>query len=146
LRIVNAAPAMPGQADLFRLADFVVVNETELASYSGMDVDPQDRDAVTRAATYLLSSASQTIVVTLGAAGTLAVGRERTIMARGRATIAVDTTGAGDCFCGALAASLAGGAALEDALTFANRAASISVEREGAASSMPTLAEVQALS
>jgi ribokinase len=146
LRIVNAAPAMAEQADLFRLADIVVVNETELASYSGMSIDPDDRDAVVRAAASLLSSASQTIVVTLGAAGTLAIGRDRTIIAPGRPAIAVDTTGAGDCFCGALAASLAGGASLEDALVFANRAASISVEREGAASSMPTLAEVQALS
>lgn len=145
LRIVNAAPAMPGQADLFRLADIVVVNETELASYSGMDVDPEDRDAVVRAATSLLSSDSQTIVVTLGALGTLAVDRDRTIMAPGRATIAVDTTGAGDCFCGALAASMAGGTGLEDALIFANRAASMSVEREGAASSMPTLSEAQAM-
>ena len=146
LRIVNAAPALPNCADLLRLADIVIVNETELESYAGVTVDPDNRQAITVAARSLLSAAWQTIVVTLGAGGSLAVSGDWTISAPGRPTAAVDTTGAGDCFCGALAALLAGGAALEDALILANRAASISVEREGAASSMPTLAEVQALS
>jgi len=55
---------------------------------------------------------------------------------------AVDTTGAGDCFVGALAAQLAGGTSIPDALTYANAAASICVQRMGAAPSMPTAAEV----
>jgi ribokinase len=63
-------------------------------------------------------------------------------MIAGRAVKAVDTTGAGDCFVGALAARLAGGADIHDALAYANAAASISVQRMGAAPSMPTAAEV----
>jgi ribokinase len=55
---------------------------------------------------------------------------------------AVDTTGAGDCFVGALAAQLANGKAIRDALEYANAAASICVQRMGAAPSMPTAAEV----
>ena len=57
---------------------------------------------------------------------------------------AVDTTGAGDCFVGTLAAQLADHVALEAALALANVAASISVERLGAGPSMPTIAEVRA--
>ena len=71
-------------------------------------------------------------------------GREQ-LSVRGRVVKAVDTTGAGDCFVGALAAQLAGGAALRAALTFANAAASISVQRMGAGPSMPTAAEVAAI-
>jgi len=63
----------------------------------------------------------------------------------GRAVKAVDTTGAGDCFVGALAAQLADGAPLRAALAFANAAASISVQRMGAGPSMPTAAEVAAV-
>ena len=55
---------------------------------------------------------------------------------------AVDTTGAGDCFVGALAARLAQGVAVREALEYANKAASICVQRMGAAPSMPSAAEV----
>ena len=62
----------------------------------------------------------------------------------GRTVKAVDTTGAGDCFVGAVAAQLAGGRSIGDALGYANAAASICVQRIGAAPSMPTAAEVEA--
>jgi ribokinase len=57
---------------------------------------------------------------------------------------AVDTTGAGDCFVGSFAARLSGGAALREALDYANVAASICVQRHGAGPSMPTADEVAA--
>jgi len=60
----------------------------------------------------------------------------------GLAVRAVDTTGAGDCFVGALAARLADGRSIGEALTYANAAASICVQRMGAAPSMPSAAEV----
>jgi len=63
----------------------------------------------------------------------------------GRPVKAVDTTGAGDCFVGALAAQLARGTTVPYALNYANAAASICVQRMGAAPSMPTVAEVEAI-
>jgi ribokinase len=66
-------------------------------------------------------------------------------MVPGREVTAIDTTGAGDCFVGALAARLANGAPLCEALGYANVAASICVQRMGAAPSMPTAAEVAAI-
>ncbi len=63
----------------------------------------------------------------------------------GRNVKAVDTTGAGDCFVGALAAQLAGNKSMREALTYANAAASICVQRMGAAPSMPTADEVKAI-
>jgi ribokinase len=63
----------------------------------------------------------------------------------GRSVKAVDTTGAGDCFVGAMAALLAEGRPIQSALEYANVAASISVQRIGAAPSMPTMAEISAV-
>ena len=74
----------------------------------------------------------------------VALADAETIAVPGRAVKAVDTTGAGDCFVGALAAQLAQGSTIRDALGYANAAASISVQRLGAAPSMPTAAEVEA--
>jgi ribokinase len=75
----------------------------------------------------------------------LALAGSEEFTVQGRAVKAVDTTGAGDCFVGALASQLADGAALRAALAFANAAASISVQRMGAGPSMPTVAEVAAV-
>ena len=95
------------------------------------------------AARRLPTAQNKIICVTLGKRGVLAlVGGEASLIA-GRAVKAVDTTGAGDCFVGALAAQLAGGKPIRDALNYANAAASICVQRMGAAPSMPTAAEVE---
>jgi ribokinase len=84
------------------------------------------------------------ICVTLGKRGALALVDGEPLVIAGRAVKAVDTTGAGDCFVGAVAAQLAGGKSIGDALAYANVAASICVQRMGAAPSMPTAAEVEA--
>lgn len=62
---------------------------------------------------------------------------------QGHKVEAVDTTGAGDCFVGALASQLASNASVKEAVSYANTAASISVQRLGAGSSMPNVEEVQ---
>jgi ribokinase len=67
------------------------------------------------------------------------------VVISGRVVETVDTTGAGDCFVGAVAAQLANGHALRDAFDYANIAASICVQRMGAAPSMPTADEVAAV-
>jgi ribokinase len=81
--------------------------------------------------------------VTLGAAGALALDvDDRVVEVPGRVVDVVDTTGAGDCFAGSLAAELAAGRPLAAALAYANAAAALSVTRPGTAPAMPTRAEV----
>jgi ribokinase len=80
--------------------------------------------------------------VTLGKRGAVALVGDEVMTMAGHSVKAVDTTGAGDCFVGALAAQLAQGKPVRDALGYANAAASICVQRMGAAPSMPTAAEV----
>ncbi|MEM8751895.1 MAG: PfkB family carbohydrate kinase [Pseudomonadota bacterium] len=141
--ILNAAPALAVPEGLFDLTDVLILNETELATYARLPVPGSEAEAEA-AARALARPAGRPVVATLGAAGALALDGDRTIRQPARRTTARDTTGAGDCFCGTLAARLAEGAALDDAMAFAAAAASLSVEAEGAAPSMPERARIEA--
>jgi ribokinase len=100
---------------------------------------------IAEVANILRNRADQVVCVTLGARGVVVtIGGETQVVA-GRQVDAVDTTGAGDCFAGAVAAELTRGAGVLDALRFANVAASICVQRTGAGPSMPRLDEVKAV-
>ena len=142
--LLNPAPAAPIPVSLARLSDIVIVNETELAALLGEEVATDPQQTLTTAAR-LRTFPSQIIVVTLGAGGAVAATPERDIVVPGRAVRAVDTTGAGDCFVGALAARLTARAPLTDALRYANAAAAICVQRPGAGPSMPDAREVEDL-
>jgi ribokinase len=144
--ILNPAPAIACSPGLLELVDIMILNETELGFLAGTPLSDTDAPArFIEAARRLPAASGKTICVTLGKRGVLSlVGGEPSLIA-GRAVKAVDTTGAGDCFVGALAAQLANGKAIRDALEYANAAASICVQRMGAAPSMPTAAEVAAL-
>jgi ribokinase len=112
---------------LFELADIMVVNETELARYAGVEADDVDS-----AARRLITRGGQNVVVTLGAAGARIVGPDTSLTIPGRRAAVLDTTGAGDCFCGVMAAALSEGASLDAAVSIANAAAAISTEHAGA--------------
>jgi sugar/nucleoside kinase (ribokinase family) len=82
------------------------------------------------------------VVVTLGAAGAIAVGAGGVVRVPAFPVEAIDTVGAGDAFSGALAASLAAGAPIEDALLVASATGGLTCTRRGAVESMPTREEV----
>ncbi len=130
--ILNPAPAQASPAELLRLADFLVVNESELAFFT----DSGDLGA-------LRQRPDQVVIATLGPRGATAlIGQER-VQVQGRSVPVVDTTGAGDCFVGALAAALCSWAEVDEAIHFANLAASLAVQRPGAGSGMPRLADIE---
>jgi len=104
--------------------------------------DTDDPAHVIEAARSLQTSQDKTVCVTLGRRGALALIDGKLLIIPGRAVKAIDTTGAGDCFVGAVAAQLAAGKSIRDALGYAIAAASVCVQRMGAAPSMPTAAEV----
>lgn len=144
--ILNPAPALACGSELLGLTDILVLNETELALLSGIDLRDGDEPArFTKAAQRLAIGPDSIVCVTLGGRGVLTLMRDDPLLIAGRTVTAVDTTGAGDCFVGGLAAQLANGAAIRDALEYANAAASICVQRMGAAPSMPSAAEVAVL-
>lgn len=131
ITILNPAPAAPLSPGLLSLCDIVVPNQTELAQLGGTSA--------------LLEAGVSTIVTTLGARGIRIVDGDGTIDIPPYAVRAVDTTGAGDAACGALAAALARG---DDVVTAARRAAAagaIAATRPGAVPSLPTAVEIDAL-
>ena len=143
--ILNPAPAIPFGKDLLDLVDILVLNETELGFLTSTELHDSDKPARFVEAASALQGRDRIICVTLGKRGVLALIDGQTSVIAGRAVKAVDTTGAGDCFVGALASQLANGTDIRNALDYANAAASICVQRMGAAPSMPTAAEVAAL-
>jgi ribokinase len=142
LRLLNAAPASEAARRLFPLVDILIVNETELAAFAQSAAAPEALDDVVAVARRLVSRPDQTVVVTLGKAGAVAVGANGRTVIAGRPAKVIDTTGAGDCFCGVMAARFAEEADLGVAMQWANAAASLSTERPGAVPSMPTRDEI----
>lgn len=140
--VLNPAPAAPFIDGLAAYVDVLIVNETELAFFAGVDLSETDLTEQMRS---LRAHDKQVVIVTLGGDGAVYLDGEQIVKVAGRAVKAVDTTGAGDCFVGALVTGLWEGKALADAVAFANLAASLSVQRIGASASMPSRQEVEVI-
>jgi len=149
--IFNAAPAPrePLAAALFSLIDILVVNESEAAALSGLPVSSPE--TARQAARQLLTLGARQVVITLGAQGSLWSTREANEKPPSHHLLdaipvtPVDTTAAGDAFCGALAAGLASGLEMVVSLNRASAAGALTVTRMGAFPSLPRTAEVDAL-
>ena len=126
---INLAPAMEIPSSLMRSADILIVNEVEAAFYGDA---LHERGGMT--------------ALTLGGAGAVLykLGQEIARVPAFDVTV-IDTTGAGDTFCGALAVALAEGQTPEAALRFASAAGALAVTRPGAQPSLPSRAQVEAL-
>ncbi len=137
--ILNLAPAAVPPAEALAATEVLVVNEIEV----GMAAEDPGGDPLVLARR-LAERHGLTCVVTLGAQGAIAVSRDGTWAAPSLPVRPVDTTGAGDCFTGVLAAMLDEGVALPDALRRACLAASLACLAMGAQSSQPRRADIEA--
>lgn len=138
--LLNVAPAIKIEASLLKLVDILVVNETEIEMISGLRISESGEEGVIDK---LLTLGAKTIILTLGAKGCIIKSKEKKLRVPAFRVKPVDTTAAGDTFCGALAAQLSRGTDLVEAVKFATAAAAICVTRMGAQPSIPTLQEVQ---
>jgi ribokinase len=130
--VVNVSPIAELSAQTLAALDPIVVNEHEAEALLGPGCDPRA----------LLGLGPKSAVVTLGARGALVIEADGVQEIESPRVTAVDTTGAGDAFTGALAAKLAEGLSLGDAARFAVKVAAISVTRRGAQPSYPTATEI----
>ena len=141
ISLLNTAPFRPDAADLLAQADYVVANETEFDLYAdALTLSGREREEKMRA---FVAKTGRAIVVTLGADGVIAATPEGFFRAEGLAITPVDTVGAGDTFCGYLAAGLEAGFTVEKALRQAAVAGSLACLKPGAQPSIPTRAEVE---
>jgi ribokinase len=138
LTVLNAAPARDLPDELWPLVGVLVVNEEEALALAG--------EADQAAAVAALLRRVPEVVVTLGGRGALLAGRDaEPVTVPAHAVPVVDTTGAGDTFCGVFGAARARGAAPAEAVRRAVAAAAIAVQRPGAVPSIPTAEETESL-
>ncbi|NSC25375.1 ribokinase [Streptomyces albus subsp. chlorinus] len=140
--LYNPAPAVAG-AQLPSRVDLLVPNRTELAALAGLSSAPGTLDEVAAAARRLRGAGA--VVVTLGGDGVLLCEGSTHLHIPAFPVKAVDTTAAGDSFCGALAVGLAEGRSLEEAARWAAAAAAVSTTRAGAQPSLARREEADAL-
>ncbi len=140
--VLNPAPGRPLPGELLAQVDVLVPNLGELAVLSGGEA-PDDLDAAASVASDI--DGPDAVVVTLGPEGALVVTQDGSLHVPGVEVKVVDTTAAGDSFCGALADALVRGLELEHAVRWAVTAAALTVTGKGAQPSLPTRAEVEGL-
>ncbi|MGF1530887.1 MAG: ribokinase [Puniceicoccaceae bacterium] len=142
--VLNFAPAAADHFPLLGGVDYLIVNEVEAGQLlkTAGKVPPSDLRALAPA---IASMASQWVVVTLGPEGVCAASQTGEVLSFPSYPVrAVDTTAAGDTFCGALAIALLEGSSMADALAFAQGAAAFSVTKPGCMVSSPTRSELEA--
>ena len=139
--ILNPAPAHSLPESLLTNLYMLIANETEAEYISGTRIT--DMDSVARAADIICHRGVENVVITLGSKGAFIKERDTYHQVPALKVKAVDATAAGDTFCGAVCVALAEGRSITDAVTFANRAAAVTVTRMGAQSSLPYRREVE---
>jgi ribokinase len=139
--ILNPAPACSLPDALFPDINIITPNEKEAEMLTGIKVN--DKTSATEAAFVLKNKGVNIVIITMGKQGALIVTDEYEEMIPSLVVDAVDSTGAGDVFNGALAVAIAEGKELTEAVKFACNAAAISVTRLGAQSSAPYRKEVE---
>lgn len=137
--LLNVAPAREVDAALMSMVDILVVNETEIEKITGMSIESDGEAAVLDS---ILAMGAQTVILTLGRNGCLVKNHLLSQHVAAFQVDAVDTTAAGDTFCGALVAQLSRGNDLIEALKFAAASSAVCVMRMGAQPSIPTEEEV----
>lgn len=137
--IVNPAPYSHEILPHLSLVDIITPNETEASLLSGIEVT--DWKSAKKAAQEIAGKGVKTVIITMGNQGALIYENQRFYEVSAFPAVAVDTTGAGDAFTGALTAAIASGQSVRWAATYACAFASLAVEREGAAN-MPSHEQV----
>ena len=141
--ILNPAPAITEiPAELLQVTDIIIPNETEAATITGVEV--VDEKSAKKAADKLHELGVSAVIITIGDKGAFYDFQDKQGLIPAFKVKAVDTTAAGDTFIGAMTSILKSDFSnLSDAITFANKASSLTVQRYGAQPSIPTKAEIE---
>ena len=144
--LLNPAPALPLAPEVLAQVTYLVVNETEAALLTGKSADAVvDVPTALDAAKELTAKGVKTVIVTLGSQGVVWFDGHSEGHLPALPVSVVDTTAAGDAFCGALAVKLGEGSELVEAIAFANAAGAVAVTRMGAQASLGDRHEIEAM-
>jgi ribokinase len=143
--ILDPAPARALPREILELVDIATPNENEACVLAGVPPSRVNATEAVALGNRIRELGVRSVIVKLGDQGCVYCGPDGTFSAPPFPVRAVDSTAAGDTFNAALSVALAEGAAMENALRFANAAAAISVTRAGAQTSAPVRAEVESL-
>jgi len=138
--ILNPAPAQTLSNDILDGLFLLVPNESEASILTGIQVS--DIATASKAAAFIVEKGVSHVIITLGKQGALFKSAYKEFLIPAPVVQAIDTTAAGDTFCGAIAVAKAEGKEWEDSIQIAIAAASLSVTRIGAQSSIPTRNEI----
>ncbi len=140
--VLNPAPYAELPEEIFKYISLFIPNETELASFSGMTVT--DKESAVAAAKVLLDKGVGKMIVTMGSKGSLILDGGEPRLVQACKVNAVDTTGAGDTYCGSICVALSEGKSLKEAAEFASAVSALSVTKIGAQTAIPSRAEADA--
>ena len=140
--VLNPAPAASLPAELLKCVSILIPNETEASAISGIDINNFETAAA--AAERLKGVGVREVIITMGSRGSVVCDGDCTFVPAVKVN-AVDTTAAGDTFCGGVCVALSEGKDLLEAVKFATAASSIAVQRPGAQDSIPNRCEVDKL-
>jgi ribokinase len=138
--VLNPAPAAKLSDELLKNLYIITPNETEAELLTGIKVT--DQHSALKAAMVLNIKGVEIVIITMGSAGAFLLSNGKYEIIVAPKVVAVDTTAAGDTFNGALVVALSEGKSIQESIAFANQAASISVTRIGAQSSVPFRKEI----
>ena len=139
--ILNPSPAVKLDDEIIKNVDLLTPNETELEIISGVSIETEED--IQKAAQIMIEKGVKELIVTLGSKGSLYINKEKSMFKKAYKVEAVDTTAAGDSYTGALAVALSNDKTIEEAMDFASKVGALSVMKEGAQSSLPTLKDVE---
>ncbi len=134
---LNPAPYHELPESIFPYIDYFIPNEHELDGFVSNEGSYEDK------CRYLVNKGIKNVIVTLGEKGSLLVNDNQSVNIEPIVVNAIDTTGAGDSYCGAFVTALSRGDSVIDAMKFATKASSITVTRKGAIQSLPHLDEIK---
>lgn len=139
--ILNPAPACPLPKELFQYISLMTPNQTETSLMSGLEV--KDQESLLKAVEQLRTYGVKDFVVTMGSKGSLVYTEGKSTVVPALKVEAVDTTAAGDTFCGALCVALSEGLSLVEAAGFATKASALTVQKMGAQDSIPYRTDIK---
>ena len=146
ITILNPAPIQSLDSELIGFIDYLIVNETEASFLAGSKSEVLTQDEARLIGTKLISNGSKRVIITLAERGSLYFDGHSKIYTPALEVEAIDTTAAGDAFCGALASALAEEKPIDYCLKFASAAGGLSVTRAGAVPSLPNRQEILSMS